>query len=218
MLPMLGAGLGLAAAVGGGVAFRPELMAAISDAPSVAASAAPAASSVTANSGGDRATVVAGTNPVTGQSAGSGATGGGGKTSNQRIDRSILGLPTSPVSPSVQLPELVLNPPAAGKAGSIVTENRSEQFSHTAEWTAQPQVNGPSRHLAKRVAENSYVVVPAEAGRLHLLCNQSPISFYVDSSNGEWRVYRVDGGLNYDFSYRFVQYDRSPMATPTACQ
>jgi hypothetical protein len=31
-------------------------------------------------------------------------------------------------------------------------------------------------------------------------------------------VRRTDGGPNYDFQYRFVRYDRSPVADQSACQ
>jgi hypothetical protein len=103
-------------------------------------------------------------------------------------------------------------------SGQIGTRTRSQQFGHTSQWTAKPQVNGPVRRLLKTVADGGYVTVPAEAGDLHLLCGPGSDAYYVDTHDGEWRVYRVDGGPHYDVSYRFVQYDRSPLAVQTSCQ
>jgi hypothetical protein len=188
--------------------LRPDLVAEHAKPP---APATEKAARSTTGSSADRATVVAGTNPVTG------ATG-------WIFDRSTLGLPVVPNAPSVQLPELQLSPPGPGQVGSISTRTRSQQFGHTATWQAKPQVDGPARRLVKTAPENGYVVIPTEPGDLHLLCGPSSDgrmgagAYYVDSHEGEWRVYRVDGGPNYDVRYRFVQYDRSPLAARTACQ
>ncbi len=212
ILPLLGSTLGLAAVLGGGLVLHPELL------PEGSGPVAPEtqkAANATPGSAADRATVVAGTNPVTG--ANSSATG-------WVFDRSTLGLPVVPNAPSVQLPELQLDPPGPGQAGSITTRTRSQQFGHTATWQAKPQVNGPERRLVRTAPENGYVVLPSEPGDPHLLCAASTDgrtgtgSYYIDSHQGEWRVYRVDGGPNYDVRYRFVQYDRSPLASRTACQ
>ena len=43
-------------------------------------------------------------------------------------------------------------------------------------------------------------------------------TYWVDSSAGEWRVHRADGGPGYDFSYRFVRYDKSPTADQSSCR
>jgi hypothetical protein len=160
-----------------------------------------------ATSGADRQTVVSGPDPVTGNG-----------TPTYTLDRSLLGLPVVPNAPSVQLPELAMSPPGPGHSGSISTGTRSDQLGHTAQWSAQPPVNGPVRRLVKTVSDNGYVVVPPEAGDLHLLCDARDGSYYVDTHLGEWRVYRVDGGPHYDVRYRFVQYDRSPLGVTTACQ
>jgi hypothetical protein len=208
ILPLLGSTLGLAAVLGGGLVLRPDLLAEHAGAPDPATEKAAKA---TTGSAADRAKVVAGTNPV------NGATG-------WIFDRSTLGLPVVPNAPSVQLPELQLSAPGPGRSGSITTRTRSQQFGHTATWQAQPQVDGPERRLVRTAPENGYVVVPTEPGDLHLLCGETAEdrsgagSYYVDSHEGEWRVYRVDGGPNYDVQYRFVQYDRSPLAARTACQ
>jgi hypothetical protein len=212
ILPLLGSTLGLAAVLGGGLVLRPDLLAEHASAP---APETEKAANATTGSAADRATVIAGTNPVTG--ANSSVTG-------WVFDRSTLGLPVVPNAPSVQLPELQLSAPGPGKSGSITTRTRSQQFGHTATWQAQPQVDGPERRLVRTAPENGYVVIPAEPGDLHLLCGETSDgrtgtgSYYVDSHQGEWRVHRVDGGPNYDVRYRFVQYDRSPLAARTACQ
>jgi hypothetical protein len=212
ILPLLGSTLGLAAVLGGGLVLGPDVLA---DQRAPAAPATEKAANATTGSAADRATVIGGTNPVTG--ANSTATG-------YVVDRSLLGLPVVPNAPSVQLPELELTPPAPGRAGSITTGTRSSQFGHTATWQAKPQVDGPERRLVRTAPENGYVVIPAEAGDLHLLCGEKVDgrtgtgSYYVDSHEGEWRVHRVDGGPNYDVRYRFVQYDRSPLAARTACE
>lgn len=217
---LLGAGLGLTAVLGGGVVYRPQLTAALVADP--AAGTASGAGTATAGSGStgssaDRQTVVAGTNPVTGATSGTGTTGAG-RSARLRLDRSIMGGSASPYSPSIQLPQLVLNPPAPGKVGSITTEVRTQQFTNTADWNGQQKVDGPVRRLVRRGTMNSYVVVPSEPGQLHLLCKLTTTSYWVDSSAGEWRVHRTDGGPNYDFQYRFVRYDRSPVADQSACQ
>jgi hypothetical protein len=204
ILPALGSTVALAAVVGGGLVLHPELLQRGTATPATRPAAATSAAS---SSGAARATVTAGMNPVTGQNS----------VPSYTLDSSILGVPSVP-GPSVQLPELVFTPPGPGATGQISTRARSEQFGHTSQWTAQPQVNGPVRRLVKTVAANGYVVIPAEAGDLHLLCGPGSDAYYIDSHSGEWRVYRVDGGPHYDVSYRFVRYDRSPMAAETACQ
>jgi hypothetical protein len=224
ILPALGSTVALAAVVGGGLALHPELLQRGTDTPATRPAAVTSASSA---SGPARATVTSGMNPVTGQNSASqnGASQNGasqnGASQNgvpsYTLDSSVLGVPWVP-GPSVQLPELVFTPPAPGAAGQVSTRARSEQFGHTSQWTAQPQVNGPVRRLVKTVAANGYVVIPAEAGDLHLLCGPGSDAYYIDSHSGEWRVYRVDGGPRYDVSYRFVRYDRSPLAAETACQ
>jgi len=212
MLPLLGSALGLAAVLGGGLVLRPDLL--VGDT-SPAAPAIEKAANATTGSAADRATSIGGMNPVTGANP---------SAMGYVLDRSMLGLPVTPNAPSVQLPELELSPPAPGQAGSISTRVRSEQFGHTAIWQAQPQVEGPERRVVRITAENGYIVIPNEPGELHLLCGDAPDgrpsagSYYVDAEDGEWRVYRVDGGPNYDVRYRFVQYDRSPLAARTACQ
>lgn len=206
ILPLLGAALGVSAAVGGGVLYRPELVATLSGRPPVAVQATTVAN--TSGSAADRATVVAGVNPVTGDDP----------TASRRVDRSLLGLPRLPVTPSVQLPELVLRPPGPGTAGRISTRSRNEQFGQTVDWTPQAPVNGPVSRMVRTAASDSYVVVPTQPGELHLLCNVSRGSYYVDGSSGQWRVSRVDGGPHYDFSYRFVRFDKSPLGNEAACQ
>lgn len=213
ILPALGSTLAFAAVVGGGLAVHPELLDRAGSSKATVAQPASRAAAATSSTSGARATVTAGMNPVTGQNTAT----GNGSVPGYTFDSSLLGVPWVP-GPSVQLPELQLNPPGPGVEGRITTRTRSMQFGHTTQWTAKPQVNGPVRHVVKTVAENGYIVVPAEAGNLHLLCGPGSDSYYVDSSNGEWRVYRVDGGPHYDVSYRFVQYDRSPLSLQTPCQ
>jgi hypothetical protein len=150
--------------------------------------------------------------PVTGK-----AVTGSNAVPSYTFDSSLLGVPWVP-GPSVQLPELQLNPPGPGTEGSVTTRTRSTQFGHTTRWTAKPRVDGPVRHIVKTVADGGYIVVPTEAGDLHVLCGPGSASYYVDSHDGEWRVYRVDGGPHYDVSYRFVQYDRSPLSQQVPCQ
>ena len=209
ILPALGSTLALAAVVGGGLALHPELL---NRTPTAPAATPVAATSTTGNTSAARATVTSGMDPVTGKGA-----PGTNATPSYTFDSSLLGVPWVP-GPSVDLPELQLNPPGPDKEGSITTRTRSMQFGHTSQWTAQPQVNGPVRRITRTVADGGYIVVPAEAGDLHLLCGPGSDSYYVDSHNGDWRVYRVDGGGHYDVSYRFVQYDRSPLAAHTPCQ
>jgi hypothetical protein len=207
-LPLLGSSLGLAAVLGGGILLHPEL---ISPPTTPGPAATKAANTSSSRSAADRQTVVSGPNPVRG-------TTGTGRTPSYTFDSSILGVPVVPKAPSVQLPELQLKPPGPGTGASVTTGTRSTQFGHTSTWTAQQPVNGPVRRVVKTVADNGYVVVPPEPGELHLLCSTSTDSYYVDTHLGEWRVYRVDGGPRYDVRYRFVQYDRSPLGSSTACQ
>jgi hypothetical protein len=209
MLPALGSTLALAAVVGGGLVLHPELLDHTAAAPATTAAAA------TTNTGGTaaaRATVTSGMDPVTG------AMTGAGTTPSYTVDSSLLGVPWVP-GPSSPLPELTLRAPGPGVEGGVETRTRSEQFGHTTQWTAKPQVDGPVRRIVKTVAEGGYIVVPNEAGDLHLLCGGvRSDAYYVDSHAGEWRVFRVDGGTHYDVSYRFVQFDRSPMSLRTTCQ
>jgi hypothetical protein len=201
ILPVLGSTLALAAVVGGGLALHPELLAG-SATPATTA----AAVTTTSTNPADRRTVVSGMNPVTGANA-----------PGYTFDSSLLGSPWVP-GPSVELPELDFTAPAPGAGAKVSTSTRSQQFGHTAQWTAKPQVDGPVRRVVKTVAPDGYIVVPNEAGNLHLLCGPGSDSYYIDSHQGEWRVYRVDGGPSYDVSYRFVQYDRSPISLQKACQ
>jgi hypothetical protein len=51
------------------------------------------------------------------------------------------------------------------------------------------------------------VVLPAGPGEPHILCAgpTNPLAAYaLDTSNGQYVVYRYDGGTNMDFYYRFV--------------
>ena len=214
ILPALGSTLAVAAVVGGGLTLHPELLAgtaAPATTPAAVTSTAGTASTASTASSADRQTVIAGTNPVT-----------GANTPGYTFDSSLLGAPWVP-GPSVQLPELQLTAPAPGVTAKITTSTRSQQFGHTSQWTAKPQVDGPVRRLVKTVAAGGYVVVPREAGDLHLLCGPGSDAYYVDSHRissepAQWRVYRVDGGPSYDVSYRFVQYDRSPISLQKTCQ
>jgi hypothetical protein len=147
-------------------------------------------------------------NPVTGANSSAGL----------EVDRSVLGLPVAPDTAQVQLPELSLVPPTVGRSGAIVTTPRNVQVGTTAVWQAQPQVDGPVRHVVKDVAVGAPIVIPAEAGQLHLLCGVGAGTYYVDSHLGQWRVHRTDGGPNYDVRYRFVQYDRSPLSLQDRCR
>jgi hypothetical protein len=200
ILPALGSTLALAAVVGGGLALHPELLAG-SAVPTTAAAVTTASTNPA-----DRQTVVSGMNPVTGANA-----------SGYTFDSSLLGSPWVP-GPSVELPELDFTAPAPGTGARVTTSARSQQFGHTAQWTAKPQVDGPVHRVMKTVAAGGYIVVPNEAGNLHLLCGPGSDAYYIDSHQGEWRVYRVDGGTSYDVSYRFVQYDRSPISLQKTCQ
>lgn len=203
-LPLLGSTLALAVAVGGAL-LHPELLEGGSSAP---APGVEKAANATTGTAADRQTVIAGTDPVTGRST----------VPTYTFDSSLLGQPVTPGAPSVQLPSLVLNEPGPGRTGSIGTRTRTQQLGRTSQWQAREPVLGPVRRLTQTVAEGGYAVVPAEAGELHLLCGPGSASYYVDSRGGEWRVYRTDGGPRYDVGYRFVQYDRSPLAASTACQ
>jgi hypothetical protein len=147
-------------------------------------------------------------NPVTGQNSSAGL----------EVDRSLLGLPVVPNTAQLQLPELALVPPTVGRSGHIVTVPRNVQVGTTAVWQAQQKVDGPVRRVVKDVAPGAYIVIPPEAGQLHLLCGEGAGTYYVDSHLGEWRVYRTDGGPHYDVQYRFVQYDRSPLALQDRCR
>lgn len=213
ILPLLSSTLGLAAVLGGGLVLRPDLLTDRST--SAVPATEKAANATTTGSAADRATSIGGTNPVTG--ANSSATG-------YALDRSLLGVPVLPNAPSVQLPELVLTSPGPGQVGSIGTRTRSRQFGYTTTWQAKPQVEGPERRIVRSGPENGYIVIPSEPGDLHLLCGSTNDgrpgagSYYVDARDGEWRVYRVDGGPSYDVRYRFVQYDRSPLAYRKPCQ
>lgn len=202
--PLLGSTLALAVAVGG-VLLHPELMDGAAPAP---APAVEKAANATTGTAADRQTVVSGTDPVTGAST----------APTYKFDSSLLGQPFQPNAPTVQLPALDLKAPGPGRSGGISSRPRTQQLGRTTQWTAKPPVPGPVRRLTRTVTDGGYVVVPAEPGELHLLCGPGSDSYYVDSHEGEWRVYRVDGGPGYDVSYRFVQYDRSPLGVATACQ
>lgn len=212
MLPALGSSLALAAVVGGGLVLRPELL---NRTPAVPATTPAAVTSSIGNVTGSaaaRATVTAGMNPVTGVN--SSASSAPGYT----VDGAVLGVPWVP-GPTTQLPELTLEVPGPGVEGGVVARPRSEQFGHTTQWTAHPQVDGPVRRIVRTATQDGYVVVPNEAGTLHLLCGApGASSYWIDSSAGEWRVHRTDGGPHYDVSYRFVQFDRSPLSLRTTCQ
>lgn len=203
-LPLLGSTLALAVAVGGAL-FHPDLLDGRSPAP---VPAVEKAANATPGTAADRQTVVSGTDPVTGRST----------VPTYAFDSALLGQPVTPGAPAVRLPSLVLDEPGPGRTGRISTRTRTQQLGRTSQWQAKAPVLGPARRLTRTVADGGYVVVPAEAGELHLLCGPGSASYYVDSHDGEWRVYRTDGGPRYDVGYRFVQYDRSPLAVSTACQ
>lgn len=207
ILPLLGSTVGLAAVLGGGFLLRPDLLL---TAPPSASTPNPVSTNVanTASntSAADRQTVSEGMDdPITGVG------------STAKVDRSILGVPENPFAPSVPLPELVLHPPGPGISGSISKEVRNDQLGHTADWVAQLPIIGPV-HRVVTTTQNGYVVVPTEAGELHLLCEANTEAYYVDTTAGEWRVYRVDGGSHFDVSYHFVQYDRSPLVNAESCK
>jgi hypothetical protein len=207
ILPLLGSTVGLAAVLGGGFLLRPDLLL---TAPPSASTTNPVttkvASTASSSSAADRQTVTEGMDdPITGV----------GTTA--KVDKSILGIPGSDFAPTVPLPELVLHPPGPGITGSITTDQRNNQLGHTADWVAQLPINGPVRRVAT-TTQNGYVVVAAEAGELHLLCDENTDAYYVDTTAGEWRVYRVDGGTHFDVSYHFVQYDRSPLVNGETCK
>jgi hypothetical protein len=126
-------------------------------------------------------------------------------------------MPDNAYAPSVRLPQLVLTPPAPGVSGSISTVSSNDQLGRTVDWTAQLPINGPVRRVVT-TAQTGYLVVPAETGELHLMCDANTDAYYIDTSFGGWRVYRVDGGTHFDVSYRFVQYDRSPLSSGKTCQ
>lgn len=215
ILTTLGSTLALAAVAGGGMALHPELLDRMPDRAVAQPATTPAAA--TSGSSATRATVTSGMDPVTGKTVTGTNVTGTNAVPTYTFDSSLLGVPWTP-GPTAELPELQLKPPSPGVEGSVTTRSRSVQFGHTTQWTAKPQVNGPVRRIVKTVADGGYVVVPPEAGTLHLLCGPGSASYYVDSHEGQWRVYRVDGGPHYDVSYRFVQYDRSPLAQQTPCQ
>jgi hypothetical protein len=200
-LPAFGSALGVVV-LAGGLALHPELVRDPAPPPQPASS--PVAT--TATDPAARSTVVAGMDPVTGVNS-----------STLVVDRALLGLPVIPNTPMVSLPEVVVQPPAPGKGPSITTQPQTRQVGSTAAWEAQPELPGPVRRVAQRTTAG-YITVPSEAGELHLLCGPGSASYYVDSHLGGWRIIRTDGAENYDVSYQFVQYDRSPISAQSRCR
>jgi hypothetical protein len=199
-LPAIGSALGVVA-LAGGLALHPELVRG-------GATPQPAVTPVatTATNAAARQTVTSGMDPVTGVNS-----------SNLVVDRSLLGLPVIPNTPSVPLPEVVIAPPGPGHGPSVSTQAQSQQVGSNVAWEAKPEVDGPVRRVTQR-STTGYITVPAEAGELHVLCGPGSDSYYVDTHLGGWRIVRTDGRDLYDLSYQFVQYDRSPISAQTHCR
>ncbi len=200
-LPAFGSALGVVV-LAGGLALHPELV-------GRGATPQPAVTPVattTATNAAARQTVTTGMDPVTGVNS-----------SSLLVDRSLLGLPVIPNTPSVPLPEVVVAPPGPGRGPSVSTRPQSQQVGSNVVWEAKPEVDGPVRRVTQRTTAG-YITVPAEAGDLHVLCGPGSASYYVDTHLGGWRIVRTDGADFYDVSYQFVQYDRSPISAQTRCR
>jgi hypothetical protein len=200
-LPAFGSALG-AAVLAGGLVLHPELVRKVQGPPQPAVS--PVA--VTASDPAARQTVVSGMDPLTGVNS-----------SSLLVDRSLLGLPVIPNTPSIQLPDVAFRPPGPGRGASVSTLPQRQQVGRNVVWQAQPEVDGPVRRVTRR-STTGYIEVPNEAGELHLLCGPGSASYYVDSRSGSWRIFRTDGGEAYDVSYQFVQNDRSPISVQSRCR
>jgi hypothetical protein len=65
-------------------------------------------------------------------------------------------------------------------------------------------VLGPVRRVKTTLAYGTQFTVPPEAGTLYVLCSPARMTYFVDTTHGDLRIGRVDGGTVFDLYYRYV--------------